>query len=111
MAKRQRWMIEGEWSGYTQAQQHIVHRHYTTRQAEAVALAKMYGIRYTDGTQLVLHVSEVTGLRKRLPEINGYYDLIAKCLRAGVDSVDALYKKESQSDLQIDRETEASHAE
>jgi hypothetical protein len=67
-----------------------VHRHFTTRSDEAEKLARMYAIHYSDGTLLRLSVSDVTGLRKRLPEINGYGDLIAKCLAAGVNSVDEL---------------------
>lgn len=84
-------MIEGEWTGYRSSQQRVVHREYVPKKrAGFVEKVKAigYAIYFSDGTALMIHVSEVA--RKALPVINGYTDLIRKCAYAGVDSVDKL---------------------
>ena len=83
-----RWILEGEWSGYRSSQQHIVHRTIIT---DPKPFEKLSSIRYTDGTSLYLSVKPCKP-RERVKQIHGYDDLIRKCVNAGVDSVDALYK-------------------
>lgn len=83
-----RFVIEGEWSGYTSAQQRVVHRKvYPSNRKKLRAWAeKTHGIRYTDGTMLYLHVRDAKP-RERVQEINGYTRLIEDCFYLDVDSV------------------------
>lgn len=84
------WCIEGEWSGYTSSQRHVVHREYATRDTFADEVRKLGYIRYTDGTSLILHVRKLEKGTKREKEISGYTSLIRECLAAGVHLVDDL---------------------
>jgi hypothetical protein len=86
-----RFIIEGEWTGYTSSQQRVVHRKvYPASRKKLRAWAeKTYCIRYTDGTALVLLVRDAKP-RERVPEINGYDKLIEDCFYAGVSSVSEL---------------------
>ncbi len=90
-----RFIIEGEWSGYTSAQRRVVHRKvYGSERKMLKAWAeKTYGIRYSDGTMLVLSVRDCKP-RERVQQIDGYTSLINDCFYKGVDSVEALYAKE-----------------
>lgn len=83
-----RFIIEGEWSGYTSAQQRVVHRQvYPASRKRLRAWAeKTHGILYTDGTMLYLTVRD-TKPRERVKEIRGYTRLIEDCFFLGVDSV------------------------
>lgn len=94
------YMIEGEWSGYRSEQQHVVHRTFGHKKEFAERVKKIgYGIRFTDGTLLILRVKEYSHKPKSLPEIRGYASLIEDCAYAGVDSVDALYAKRKQAEM------------
>ena len=86
-----RFIIEGEWTGYTSAQQKVVHRQvYPAGLKKLRAWAeKTHAIRYTDGTRLLLSVRECKP-RERVTEIRGYTSLIDECARHDVNSVDAL---------------------
>ena len=95
MARKPTYMIEGEWTGYTSNQRRVVHRHYTHLPKEIEWVEKTYGIRYTDGTMLLLTATPVSG-RKRLPVINGYGSLIADCRFYDVTSVDRLYEAQEK---------------
>ncbi len=94
---RQKFMIEGEWTGYRSSQQRIVHRHYTTSKAEAEGVKAIgYGITFDDGTSLLLTVKEVSG--RGLPkEIHGYNSLIYDCRTKGVSSVSELQALRSKT--------------
>ncbi len=81
--------IEGEWSGYTSSQRHVVHRKYTTDRLLAEQVKKLNFIVFTDGTTLNLRVSESNGGVKER-EIDGYSSLIADCLSQNVNTVAAL---------------------
>ena len=84
------YMIEGTWIGYRPGQDRIVHREYSSN-AKFVERVRAigYGIRYTDGTTLILSVTEAPR-RGRKPAINGYTSLIRDCASLGVNSVVAL---------------------
>ena len=90
MPRKQTYMIEGEWTGYRSSQQRVVHRHYCNREKVVAFVQKTYGIRYTDGTMLLLSATPCTG-RKRLPVINSYNSLIEDCVHYDVSSVDDLH--------------------
>jgi len=87
-----RYVLEGEWSGYTSAQTRVCHRTVIT---DPSYLKGLTSIRFTDGTTLDLVVRKCTP-REKVLVVNGYTSLIDKCVAKGVDSVDALYAKESQ---------------
>ena len=86
-----RYVIEGEWSGYTSKQQRIVHRtvHSSAFKKLRRWAEKTYAIRYTDGTSLKISVRD-TKPRERVSEVKGYSSLIQDCAHYGVDSVTAL---------------------
>ncbi|GAG32662.1 unnamed protein product [marine sediment metagenome] len=84
------WMIEGTWSGYTSSQQKIQHREYVSQSKSGNAFVEQvralgYGIRYTDGTMLVLRIAKVP--RRKLRAMDGYGKLIRECIAQGVTSV------------------------
>ena len=86
-----RYLLEGEWSGYRSSQRRICHR-AIVRNPEP--FKNLTFIRFTDGTTLDLSIRPCKP-RERVSEINGYGDLIQKCIDKGVSSVDELYKKPS----------------
>lgn len=75
--------IEGEWTGYTMAQRHVVHREHTRSKKRAEDIRALHCIHYTDGTSLILRVLD--GKKDRA--IDGYSSLINSCLAQGVNSV------------------------
>ena len=87
-----RFIIEGTWSGYTSSQSRIVHRQVypASRKALRKWAEKTYGIRYTDGTVLLLSVRDCKP-RERVSEIKAYTSLIQDCAHYNVDSVEALH--------------------
>ncbi len=96
------WMIEGSWSGHRDGR--ITHRHFTTSRREATSAKDLgYGIRYTDGTTLILTVTQCPPYKRRLPVINAYNTLIADCRHYGVNSVDDLIKARAQAKLNKDK--------
>jgi len=100
-----RFIIEGEWSGYTSSQQRVVHRKvYPGSRKKLRAWAeKTYGIQYTDGTMLYLTVRDCKP-RERVKENLGYTSLIEDCFYADVMSVAALYEKKKQAKAQHQEE-------
>jgi hypothetical protein len=84
-----RHVIEGEWSGYTSKQQHIVHREVTRSRSLIEWVKETYAISYTDGTSLFLHVRPCKP-REKVREVLGYTSLIRDCFYYGVSSVDDL---------------------
>lgn len=91
MAK-QRYVIEGEWTGYRSGQRRTVHREVTTDLKLVEWINKTYAIRYTDGTSLCLSAREARP-RERVEAINGYTTLIRDCFYANVCSVAELRAK------------------
>lgn len=96
-----RYVIEGEWSGYTRAQTKIVHREVTTLKYIAEWFEKNRCISFSDGTSLHLSVREAKP-RERVPEIHGYDQLLDDCRRENVDSVNALVDRRKAKTLAYD---------
>lgn len=76
-----RYIIEGEWSGYTSAQRRVVHREIATKTKAEKARA-LHAIGYTDGTTLVISVRECKP-REQVQERHSYTSLINKALAHG----------------------------
>jgi hypothetical protein len=74
-----KYVLEGEWSGYTSAQRQIVHREVITGK-RVTRLKALHGIRYTDGTMLYLHVREAKP-REAVQPKDGYGSLIRQAER------------------------------
>ncbi len=89
---KQRFVIEGEWSGYRSSQQKVVHREVTTDAALVKKIEGAYAISYTDGTCLVLSVRPCTPREVVKNQKNSYGKLIRDCARYDVWSVDELVK-------------------
>ena len=89
--KPTRFVIEGEWTGYTSGQRLVVHRQvYPASRKHLREWAESAGaIRYTDGTLLLLRVRDCKP-RERVEQIRSYSMLIEDCACYGVNSVDAL---------------------
>lgn len=90
-----RFIIEGVWTGYTSAQQRVVHRtvHSGSWKKLRAWAEKTHAIRYTDGTSLLLTVRDAKP-RERVLEIRNYALLISQCCFRDVNSVDALHAAE-----------------
>ena len=80
--------IEGEWSGYTSAQRHVVHREHTRSKTRVAQIRDLGRILFTDNTTLFLSVRD----GKHGAAVNGYGRLIADCLRHGTGIVAQLPK-------------------
>ncbi len=76
MSRGKRSVLTGTWSGYTSAQEHVVHRTVIFNPA---AFDGFHGIRYTDGTMLTLCVRPCKP-RERVLEVDGYGSLIAEAV-------------------------------
>jgi|HubBroStandDraft_4_1064222.scaffolds.fasta_scaffold39605_6 hypothetical protein len=88
--RTERWILEGEWTGYTSAQRHVVHVQVFKGRPDLRAwLERNRAIRYTDGTSLILRVRDAKP-REKVVEVVSYYSLIIDCFRHNVRSVDAL---------------------
>jgi hypothetical protein len=72
-----RYVLEGEWSGYTSSQRRVVHREVISSEKRAERLKKLAGIRYTDGTTLMMFL-RVAKPRERVQEVHSYTSLIRK---------------------------------
>ena len=90
----QRFVIEGEWTGYHSGQRRVVHRtvHDGAYKILRAWAEKTHAIRYTDGTCLVLSVRDAKP-RERVKPINGYTSLILNCAHHDVSSVNDLPKE------------------
>lgn len=88
MSTPKRFIIEGEWSGYTSNQRRVVHRkvYAGSRRRLREWAEKTHAIRHTDGTCLVLSVRDCKQ-RENVAEINGYTSLIEDCFNCGVNAV------------------------
>lgn len=84
-----KYIIEGEWTGYHSGQRRVVHRTVHTDPKLRAWAEKTYAITYTDGTQLILIVRDVTP-REKVEEKHGYDSLIRDCFQQHVTSVSAL---------------------
>ena len=77
-----RWVLEGEWTGYTSSQRKVVHREVVTSAKRAEALRRLHAIVYTDNTSLILHLREAKP-REQVHEVNGYGSLIREAEATG----------------------------
>lgn len=83
-----RFVIEGEWTGYVSRQQRVVHRkvYEGSRKKLREWAERTHAIYYTDGTALHLTVRDCKP-RERVSEIDGYTRLIEDCWHFNVTSV------------------------
>lgn len=79
----QRYVLEGEWSGYRSSQQRVVHRAVTKHPKRYEHLREIV---YTDGTKLWVSMRPCLP-REKVQEIKGYTSLIDQAARKGVRSV------------------------
>ena len=86
MAKR--FVLEGEWRGYSSSQDHVCHRQVITEQ-RAKRLAGYRQIVFTDGTALTLRVRPAK-LREKVTERNSYGSLINDCVHYDIWTVQGL---------------------
>ncbi len=76
-----RFILEGEWSGYTSSQQRVVHREIINKK-RAERLRQLHKIVYTDGTSLMISVREAE-YREKIQSFNSYGSLIRKAEKRG----------------------------
>lgn len=81
-----RYVLEGEWTGYTSAQRKTVHREVITTEKRAEALKKLHAIVYTDGTSLILNLRQLQP-REKVQPIHGYTSLIREAEATGLSRV------------------------
>jgi hypothetical protein len=91
-----RYVIEGEWSGYTSQQQRVVHCsvHQASEKKLRAWAESNHAIRYTDGTCLVIRVRDCKP-RERVAQRLGYMKLIRDCAYHGVSTVHELVNAEN----------------
>lgn len=70
----ERFILEGEWTGYTSAQRRVVHREVVSAK-RAEKLKDLHAVVYTDGTSLILCVRAAEP-REKVEVINSYGSLI-----------------------------------
>lgn len=89
-----RYVLEGEWTGYTSRQQRVVHREVITDRKRADRLRGLHKIVYTDGTALLIRVRDAE-YRERVETVDSYGSLIRDAERHGgnVVRVDELLAK------------------
>jgi hypothetical protein len=81
---KSRWVLEGEWSGYTSAQRRVAHREVIQGMPKMRAAIKAAGcITYTDGTTLSLTTRDAKPREKVVPHL-GYSSLIRDCVHYGI---------------------------
>lgn len=92
-----RFIIEGEWTGYRSSQRRVVHRtvHPASFKKLRAWAEKTYAIRYNDGTSLLLTVRDCLP-RERVQENHGYTRLINDCAHHDVCTVEALIAIEGE---------------
>lgn len=76
-----RYIIEGEWTGYTSAQRRVVHREVVTEKVAASARG-LHSIVYTDGTSLIVRVRDAAP-REKVAINNQYGSLIRQAIAHG----------------------------
>lgn len=77
-----RYVLEGEWSGYTSSQQRVVHREVVSKKLADQA-KQLHNIVYTDGTSLYVRVREAKP-REQIQHIDhAYGSLIREAIAKG----------------------------
>jgi hypothetical protein len=76
-----RYVVEGEWTGYTSAQRRVVHREVVDAK-RGERLKGLHAIVYTDGTSLLIRVREAKP-REKVERINSYGSLIREAEAKG----------------------------
>lgn len=94
-----RYVLEGEWTGYTWKQRRVVHREVIKQEWLKRQLENLHCIVYTDGTSLILHLREAKP-REKVKEIHSYKSLIRDAARYGGSRVlvEDLVKAEKERD-------------
>ena len=81
-----RYVIEGEWTGYTSSQRKVAHREVVSDvqvgKGYIEKLKALHAIVYTDGTSLLLSVRQCEP-RERIDQVLGYKSLIRDAVRHG----------------------------
>lgn len=85
-----RYEIIGIWSGYNSGQRRIVHREYTTNKNFVKGVSKLGNIYFSDGTALEIEVRQLKYRERKEKEINGYNELIRKCMIQDTNNVSEL---------------------
>lgn len=80
-----RYVLEGEWTGYTSSQQRVVHREVVTGK-RVDRLRNLRTIVYTDGTSLLLHLRPAR-FREQVHEMDSYGSLIRDAEKIGKSRV------------------------
>jgi hypothetical protein len=81
-----RFVIEGEWTGYTSRQARVVHVSVTSNVELAAWVKENRAIAYSDGTSLLLSVRECKS-GERVKENPSYRELIDECFQYKCRSV------------------------
>lgn len=77
-----RYLLEGEWTGYTSSQRRVVHREIIRDKRRVERLRDLRVIVYTDGTSLLLSLREMRRGEKA-NEIHGYRALVREAEMRG----------------------------
>lgn len=80
-----RYVLEGEWTGYRSSQQRVVHREVVIGKF-AEQVRKLHSIQYTDGTSLIIRVRPANH-REHVARLDSYGDLIRKAVAHGGSTV------------------------
>jgi hypothetical protein len=79
-----RFVLEGEWTGYTSAQRRVAHREVIDERKHGKGFVEkikaLRAIVYTDGTSLLLSVREAKP-REQIKILNGYGELVRDAIR------------------------------
>lgn len=106
-----RFVIEGTWTGYRSSQERVVYRSVHTRTERKLLewARKTYGIRYTDGTMLLIRVRNAEHLERVKELKGGYGKLIQECVHYGVSSVQELVDIEQASKSALPQQEPKAH--
>jgi len=81
-----RYVVEGEWTGYTSSQRKVAHREVIDDKKVGKGfvekLRNLHAIVYTDGTSLLVHTREAKP-REKVEQVLGYKSLIRDAVYHG----------------------------
>lgn len=88
-------MIEGVWTGYYSHQRRVCHRAFVGNKYGRKVMALGRAITFSDGTDLILYVTQNVRPSKSRPRIDGYSQLIRECVEWNCTSVRSLSEKQN----------------
>jgi len=96
-----RYIIEGTWRGYRSSQDHVCHREvYKSNRIGGgpflETLRKMYSIPFSDGTALIVSVSEAKP-REKVQEKRGYTEFIRDAVYAAMAPPETREQREERT--------------